>query len=291
MSRRLVVLLSSLLIAACSQAAATDPPDEPAAPIERDASSDPPDEILRALEGVHVAETGRFAFSVGVEVGQHAGPSPLHTVDEGAFDHREVRYSRHLSRPSAPFGGVDLARFVIDGDDLYMWAPDDVPGLVPGWVVTTHPGGSSALIEDALADGLLEDPVALTAVLSGAGPLVPDGLDDVEGDRAERFRTTVPFTDVVALVESGDSDGGSPFDELVDIVEDVEGAGSIEPATAIVWLLPDGRLRRYELELTMPIPRSEPGPGIVVRISLDLYDYGEDITIEVPDPSEVQPVP
>jgi hypothetical protein len=274
MPRRLLVLLSTLcLVSACSSAGA----DDPAAPATTAARRA---EIGGALERSGDAPTGRFRYVTVVESGPADDLEAFTTTITGAFDRPAERYSVGVSVPDG-VAAVEVLRTVLDGDRLYLWGALPMPS---GWVGTTHPDGPAALLEEVEANGLVTDPTVYAEVLLDAEAMVPDGSDTIDGEVVDRYRTSVPVGSVLDQIQGPeDPEVGSLRSMLEEHGDDVE-----EAVPTIVWLHPDGSLRRFELQ-TRPYADAE--GSVVLRLTLDLYDYGQEITIEVPDPAEVRPVP
>ncbi len=271
MSRNIAGALAPLLlVTACATVADQDAVDVTGVEAIRS--------LREAPDVAASAGPAAFEMSIAVPPGERA----LDVVATGVFDREAGRLAMEVHLGSAleglaatggggvPPGMDEPVRVVIDGSRTYLRVPmvDALIGT-SGWLAATADD-----LGGAAWGGGSYDPAMLLEVLRGvADDVEVMGTDAVRGVPTTRYAASVRLADVLATGPDGRLDqlGG--------------------PATMIpseVWVDTAGLPRRVTMELAGPPPsgREKASP---VTVSLELFDYGEPVTIDVPSPDEVTP--
>jgi hypothetical protein len=248
------------------------------------------------------ATSGRFAFSM--EMTMPDAPEQFAFSGEGAFDAAARRASLSFDLSSlagllgallAGFGGgADAPDFgdpsqwqlesIQDGDIMYMRLPA-VSGELPDgktWVRMDlrKDGESKGFDFSELEQFTNNDPrKALDFLRAASGEIETVGSETLRGTETTHYRATVDLGDYERLVPASEREqAGSMFGDLVD----ESGVGEVP---VDVWLDESGLVRK----LTMAVTATEPGSSETteVTVSFELWDYGEDLAIELPPADEV----
>lgn len=261
------------------------------------------EELARFASTSAEAASGRFSFEMSLTL---AGADEAFAVSgEGAFD-------AAADRTSAAFDLSSLARF-LGGLLGGAAAPGAVGGLPDfrdpaGWkieVVHDHdigylrfpaldeklPDGKSWFRVDegdtsvgGLEFGALEqfttnDPREVLAFLHATTSEIETvGTERLGGVATTHYRAVV---DPAELHERASS-GGQPAQSLVDRLVSEPGLDEIP---VDVWVDAEGLVRKLSLVLSRAEPATS-GPGEVSML-FDLWDYGEDVEIDLPPSSDV----
>ncbi|CAN5287967.1 hypothetical protein BH20ACT3_BH20ACT3_04440 [soil metagenome] len=173
--------------------------------------------------------------------------------------------------------------FVLDGETVYvrsslfsMMGAGDTPWLSAD--ADEFSDDSSGLTSG------VEDPGAFLEFLKNntEGEVTEVGTEEIRGVETVHVRTDL---DLLALMEEA-ADG-----EREEMERQLEGLGATADSFSTVpteaWIDRDGYVRKF----TMAFDFSESGitelEGTTMTIDVELYDFGEPVTIEIPDPSEV----
>lgn len=174
---------------------------------------------------------------------------------------------------------------VMDGLTMYMRMPLLAGELPSGktWVSMdvaklAAAGGAdlSALLGRSYAD-----PAQYLDYLTAHGDLEELGTEDVRGVATRHVRTTV---DLEAYLEALDPTLKKDIAPLVDQFEQM--AGSVRPVMD-AWVDGDGLVRRVGIDMSMGIPATGAGGSVEMTMTMDLFDFGADVAIEVPPASQV----
>ena len=220
--------------------------------------------------------------------------------------------------PSGDSMRVDL---VVDGDTLWMRAPvfaelgqlDPSVGADPALAPFLTLGEQWGRIDLAELEGRL--PTADLAQLAGTQAVAPSdmlallddvelvtelGTDEIRGVEVTGLRAVTTFG---ALMEAqgqsledlqaqmGIAGGADPI--AAREMEQAMAAFLDAPADVVVWVDRAGMLRRFEAEMDLGAMMQElsgelgqmmPGLEFSVGYVMDVFDYGQDVTVEVPNP-------
>lgn len=204
-----------------------------------------------------VQEAGSVAYTLTMEM---AGPITSTVTIEGAADAGAGRAS---SRVRIDDQELDL---ITDGELLYVRVPEEARANFDGkpWVRFD----ASALGSSMGGVSPSATPLETFEQLREAGKVEEVGTEQVRGVETTRFRMVV---DQSGLVPSGMAD------EVKEALREVE----VE-----VWLDDDDRIRRHRstIDLASVVPG---GGGIGITTTIETYDYGKPVTIDLPPAEDV----
>lgn len=165
----------------------------------------------------------------------------------------------------------DIELRMVDGA-MYMGFGDllaDAPGAPRAirerpWVEVEIPEGASSAGTQNFADQL--------AALRGAGDVQQEGHDEIRGVETTKYHAEIDVQRALDRVASSDRD----------TVQKALGMfGDSLPMD--VWIDDDGLPRRIAMKVHM----TTDGHSITVDERMDFYDFGTDVSVEAPPPSEV----
>ena len=297
MARRLCGLL---LLAACAVAAAGCGGGTSASSVTAEPISFR--ELASSASTSAEASSGRFSFKVSFEM--PGADEPFAFSGEGAFDQASKRSSFAMDMSSlakllgsivAGFGGTgasDLPDFddadawkievVKDGDVDYVRFPavDDKLPAGKTWI-----RGSGGTVE-AAGIGVKEldsfthsDPRdVLEALHSLSGTVETVGTEELHGVEATHYRATVNAAELAkrSAAKTGAADG---------ILDRITSQAQVKDVPLDVWIDGDGHVRKVSLDVAATQTGSADGGQ--ASIAFELWDYGENVGIDLPPASQV----
>jgi len=261
------------------------------------------DELSRSATTSADATSGRFAFDVRAEL-PGAG-SPLSLSGEGAFDKGSDRasFSVDMSAFAKLLGGFFSAFGAANGkdapklDDPAGWKIDIVQDGKAGYlrfpaVVKQLPAGKSWIRSagkrvqvDGLQIGELEssartDPRELLDVLrAAAGEVETVGAEELRGIETTHYKATVDPSEYERLAARAGSHQAAP------LARQLAAQAEVGPVPVDVWLDGNGHVRKLSLSFS-PTQSGTSQTG-EASMSFELWDYGEDVEIDLPPADEV----
>jgi hypothetical protein len=256
------------------------------------------DQLSQSASTSAEATSGRFAFDVRTEPPGTQGP--LSFSGEGAFDKRSDRaaFSVDMSAFAKLIGGLfsafagPNAKDAPSFDDADGWKIDVVQDGKVGYVrfpaVSDRlPAGKSwirsegkSVNVDGLELGQLEgyagtDPRSLLDVLgAAAGEVEAVWMEELRGTETTHYRATIDPSEYQKLATSAAAGDTAP------LAEQLAAQADVGPIPVDVWLDGDGLVRKLSLSVSATQPgASEAGSP---SMSFELWDYGEDVGIDVP---------
>jgi outer membrane lipoprotein-sorting protein len=219
----------------------------------------------REVDTMRVRATGTVA----------AGADSIAFEGTGAADNRSQRSSMRMTTPNPAGGGVINVAVVMDGTTMYM----RMPGLLPGnpWLsMDLQKAGeeSGVDVESLLQLGQQNDPTRALDYLRAVGTVEELGTESVRGVETTRYVTELDFTHYADVVEA---DNRAAAKALRALVED-SGGSLVMPIE--VWVDEEGLVRRQSFEQEIP-------DGGTMKMSMELYDFGAAVDIEVPAAKDV----
>lgn len=181
---------------------------------------------------------------------------------------------------------------IVDTDSVYFSAE-----LLEALMATPMPTPWVSLpIEESAEDvapveiPAIDDPLVLLELLSESGMDVEElGAKEINGVMADGFLVTLDVESFANLMVEEFGMAEEEFDMSDVPPEMIEARFPLE-----VWLSSDGIPVRLGMELSEELLASldETGEmsGTSVMVSMDLLDLGQEIEIEIPDPSDVTPL-
>lgn len=207
---------------------------------------------------------------------------------DGAFDnetgrgHMTVDMGDLMGMMSEGSSDAGRMEMIIDGDtvyvksDLYASFSDGKP-----WVTAT--GEGMALDEAGI--GVQQDPAAFLDFLEGVGDeLETVGREELRGVPTTHVRTDIDMEALMAEASEA---------KRAEMEESLSGMGAAEAFGAVpveAWVDDDGFVRRFTMTFDMTGLAEEAGADlgpVSMTMDVELFDFNEPVTIEVPDPSQV----
>lgn len=231
-----------------------------------------PEEVLAAAPE-RVAEAGSARFDLSGTVTDDESTTPVELTGEGASDYTTGRTRMRLDVGEQSPSGEPIefvsegARFFVAASSLGLPLPDGVRWLALDLDTAEQEGAAAPPGLAFLESGA--DPTAALEVLRGAtGDIEVVGEEEVRGVATTHYRTMVE-RDLAALA-------ADPA-----VAERLE-TSELPPAYPVdVWIDDEGLPLRVEFA-----PAGDSGPASD-QFTLDFFDYGEDVGIEIPDAAEV----
>lgn len=271
-NRRLVpfAIATLLLGAACGS-----PPAVEADPLEA---------ITAASARINDAGTARVEMQMSIEA---AGQS-MDIAGQGAMD-MEAQIS-HMTvtmdsdDPAMPMADLGEIEMVTDGLKVYTKYPPEVMASLPGnkpWALIDMQavGESQGMDFAAMAQTSGSDPSQMLQYLNGvSGDVETVGREEIRGVTATHYKATIDLTKVP---------GQAPADirEAVRTsIKAMQKQFGKADLPVEVWIGEDGFVRR--MTMSMHSEGGKQGP-FDMAMSIEMYDFGEAVTVEVPPASEV----
>lgn len=244
-----LVLAPALVLTACSGGSS-----EPAA----GGSAEAADAVRATLASTREAGTARVALTSESTV----GGTPLQIEGEGLVDLGGQQSQLTLT---LPFGEVEQR--TVDGT-AYVSVPQEEGvffSIDAAQLRGSALGGSS-------------DPVSPLTALSAAADVQEAGQEEVRGESTTRYDGVV---DVAEALEQAPQDSRAGLQATL-------GATGLEEVPFSAWLDEDGRLRRFQQELTLPASEQTGGQEVTSTTTLELYDYGVEVDVQAPPAESVR---
>jgi len=246
---------------------------------------------LRAAPDV-VTDAGTASFELVMEMSAE-GESFAITAT-GAYDATNGRMSMEMDMgamfedlaastgESIPAGLDEPMRMVVDGATIYMRAPMlGSLGAGDGWLSYTPE--DLGLTSEALGLGAgTYDPSSYLESLRGVtGEPEVIGTEVVRGVETTHYRATMDLATALASVPDGRQR------DLVEAQLGQLGEGTIP---LDVWVDADGLPRRMEIDMGEMFSSMGLGAETSAVMTMEYFDYGQPVDIQVPSPDEVTPI-
>lgn len=276
-------LVAALLIAgACAKEASDDA-------IRLDTGTEAVAALRRAPEAAVEAGTGRFEMTTSIA---EAGEA-FELRATGAFDEDAGRVAMEMdlgamlaelaesTGETLPPGFDEPFHFVVDGTTVYLRVPmlEALTGT-SGWLSATPEDLGQSGASLGLNGGY--DASALLDTLRGVA-------DDVEvaGQEEVRGVETTKYTATVSLVRALEQ---APVDERERLEAQLDQLGAGDANVPVeVWVDAEGRPRRMTMRFDGLLPSTAATGEATVSMTMEFFDFGELVDIEVPSPDEVTP--
>jgi hypothetical protein len=225
--------------------------------------------VASAAERVEKFEGGRM--SLYVVYSSPVLPGPLVADGSGVFN-EETRRSRLTLNMRNPLTGQPMKMLQIsDGEVEYEGGDIVAEDLPPGkeWVRTEEgdeDDEDSLNFEDSME--LLESPERFEFV----------GRESINGKMTRHFRGEVKIDELIDWFREQGEDGKAEEYEAIQGVAPTE-------ISAEGWVDKKNLLRR--LRMVIPMPGEEGGPPMTIDMRMDLFDFGAQPDIQLPDPDTV----
>jgi len=258
-------------------------------------------DIVAAL-GAKTAEakSASIAVSVGMDVaGIPGAPSkPVTVSGQGSFDYGAKRGTLHLDLSNVPgTNGISALDMVLDGATAYVKVPDGLLSSTGGkhWA-KVNPGAAGASL-DLSQIQQFADPNFALQFLQGfkGGEVKTVGHETIRGTDTTHYQVIID----PANLPSDQSSSGLNLGALT--------GGLKLPAD--VWVDADGRMRKFAISMDLSgffrallagFAGSGSGSGpastvpsnfhFAISVGAEMWDFGQPVTVTVPDPSDVADV-
>ena len=171
---------------------------------------------------------------------------------------------------------------VFAGGVIYERFPDRLTGALGGkpWV-KIDVKAVTGVDPSALGQGQANDPTQGLAFLRGvSGPVREVGHERVRGDDTTHYAVTV---DLERAVAQAPADQRAALQTLIDQV-------GVATLPVDVWIDGDNRVRREHLAYDlskMHLPNQTTAPTGAIDATIELYDFGVPVVVNVPPPDQV----
>lgn len=159
---------------------------------------------------------------------------------------------------------------VLDGGVRYQGG-ELVAGQLP-------PGKEWVRLEQGEEDDTSLELDEALELMSSSGGVRLVGRESINGTATRRYRGEIQLADLIEhLREQGDDEAADDYEAI---------AGSVpSTVTAESWIDRKDLMRRFRMVMAMP---GDPGdPPMTVDMRMDIFDYGAEPAIAVPDPETV----
>lgn len=122
------------------------------------------------------------------------------------------------------------------------------------------------------------DPTASLDFLRGAKSVDEIGSEEIRGTTTTHYRAVIAWDSVVQEVPE---DARPAMEANVELIKEWTGEDEM---TFDVWLDDEGRMRRQAMEFAYV---QGPAAGTTMDMTVEMFDFGVDVDIQLPDPSDV----
>jgi hypothetical protein len=235
--------------------------------------SNPLNPVAQAAERTAAVPGGRFALRATYS--SAALPAPVTATGSGAYNSQTGRSSGTLVVPNAQVGPVKIEA-VADGTTCYVRSPLFAGKLPEGktWMEIDPFLGEGEPGFDAAGGTSTKSSLEM---LAGSGEVHRLGGEKVRGVPTTRYRATIDYKTVAGLVAGEGKDAVTA--EYEKLAEAMPQGSPVE-----VWIGADGVVRRIRQTMTLP---AETGAPVTMELREDLFAFGAEPDIAIPDSSEV----
>jgi hypothetical protein len=203
-------------------------------------------------------------------------PRPMTAHGSGAYN-AETGLSKMILEMEVPSTGPVAMEMIGDDGDLYVRAGGLAEKLPDGkeWL-KVQPFAGHSEEEMTIGSGDADDSLQVLGAVSDGVRQV--GREKVRGVPTRRYRAAIEMDQIVELYRAEGKD------ELADQVEE---AAALMPAPVTVEASIDAEhiVRRFRMVMTVPTGPGE--PALTMDMRMDLFGFGAQPEIALPDPSRV----
>jgi hypothetical protein len=189
------------------------------------------------------------------------------------------------SGQAVPPGLEGTLEVVGDGSAFYMRAPMFSMMGVDGWISMTPEDLGTSEEALGLGAGAYDFTQTLESLRGVDGEPEVVGQDEVRGVETTHYRASIDLAQALEDVPADDRD------ELEAAFEQLGGDEDLSEVEmpVDVWIDADDLPRRMRMDMGSLFAAAGLGEGSMT-MTMDLFDYGEPVDIEVPSPDEVTPL-
>ena len=213
------------------------------------------------------AKSSRMSMSIDTTA---TGMSFTMTAD-GAFDYANGTAQMTMTMPM-----VGQMAMVMTGDTMYVRMPDKLAGQVPGgkpWVKVDLAALGDKMgvnLKSLLDQAKQQDPLQSLKVLTHADGVQKVGTEDVRGVPTTHYAGQVSLDQLMAAMPS----------QLADQLRAQAEKVGMKSVGIDVWIDKDGLPRRLTEDMIL-------GDTMTMHMSMDLYDWGQDVQVTPPPADQV----
>lgn len=285
----LVPVLAALALAACG-GGGNGGGDGAAVPTGGDSA----DSVLAAAAtNASGAGSSKVAFTITVQVPQQEGPITL--SGDGAFDYEtqqgELTYDFGdlfaASGQSLP-GADEPIEIILDGTVVYMkfgLLSSVLPGAKPWIKFDVESLASQEGIDLSQFESINQgDPSQILEYLRAAGSVEEVGTEEVRGVETTRYKGVIDLDQAVELAPA------DVRDQVRQSIDQLKEQTGLTELPVEVWVDGDGLPARIQYSFEGSIAAAATGTdteGFTTIFTMELYDWGTEVTVEPPPASEV----
>ncbi len=245
---------------------------------------DPIAAIQAVPDAAEEAGSARFEMTISIDAPEGA----VHLVSTGGWSGDQMRMEMDLGAALAGLGGGELPegadepmQVVVDGGTAYLRIPM-LAALTgsDGWLVAT-PEALGEVGDLGLASGT-SDPSQMLQALRGVSDDIEEvGEEDVRGEPTTHYRATADLTKAIEAAPEAQRERLEAQLEGFDV--------ELDEVPFDVWVDGDGRARRVAFDFA-DMAGGLLGDEGTATMTMDIFDYGAPVEVEVPDASEATPI-
>jgi hypothetical protein len=286
--RRLVFILISVLSALALAACGGGSGDDGEAVTTGSGSSE--SILAAAASNASGAGSSKVDFTVTMQIPQQEGPVTL--SGEGAFD-----YESKQGRLTYDFGDLFAAlgqtvpgadepvEIVLDGNVFYMkfgLLSNLVPGVKP-WIKFDL---ESLAAQEGLDLSQFQsinqgDPSQMLEYLRAAGSVEEVGTEEVRGVETTHYEGVIDLDRVAELAPA------DVRDQVRRSIDQLKEQSGLTELPVEVWIDGEGLPARIQYSFDGSMLAGGEGEGFTTIFTMELYDWGTDVSVEPPPASEV----
>jgi hypothetical protein len=258
MRRALLLLFAAALLAGCGgDTASLDP-------------------IAQAADKTREAKSARFTLRAEIRdptEGVLAFSGPGAFTDRGQSMRMRMTVNATADTPKTVF------EMLLVGETYYMRSPLFGVLLPSGkrWVKFTDPNG-------AVLSGLGQnDPAQVLEFLRATGDVDEVGTETIRGVETTHYKAEV---EIEKVADRASPEQRPRVERLIDAIK----SAGIEKIPLEVWVGDDDLVRRMKMDWTFSNP-DKPSERASIKFTMDLFDFGADVSVEAPPASHVADLP
>jgi hypothetical protein len=245
---------------------------------------DPIAAIQAVPDAADAAGSARFEMTITID----APDGAVDLVSTGGWSGDQMRMEMDLGSALAGFGGGELPegadepmQVVVDAGTAYL----RIPMLAAlsgsdGWLIVT-PEALGQVGELGLASGT-SDPSQMLQALRGVSDDIEEvGEEDLRGEATTHYRATADLTKAIDAAPEAQRDRLQAQLEGFDV--------ELDEVPFDVWVDEDGQARRVAFDFA-DMAGGLLGDASTATLTMDVFDYGQPVEVEVPDAAEATPI-
>ncbi len=234
------------------------------------------------------AEAGSALFEMTISIDAPEGAFDL--TSTGGWSGDRMRMEMDLGSAlaglgagagSLPDGADEPMQVVLDGGTAYLHIPM-LAGLTgtSGWLTVT-PDAMGQIGDLGLSSGT-SDPSQMLQALRGVSDDIEEvGKEDIRGEPTTHYRATADLTRAIEAAPEAQRDR---------LQQQLEGFDAeLDEVPVDVWVDGEGRARRVTFDFADMADGLLGGAGSA-SLTMDIFDYGQPVDVEIPDPSDTTPI-